>query len=129
MVGKCDVYSTSQISIDNFNAKSTSESDSSTPSDVSDIKEENKNPEEHSIAYYEWARGQDNKLTKILFKKSINKSTDLFNRTTGALIKYIYVKRIQLKFYDEVKNNLSRNEILVHVDYSENYENKHQREI
>ena len=40
VVGKCNVTSTSQLSIDNFNAKSTSGRDSSSPSDVSDKKEE-----------------------------------------------------------------------------------------
>ena len=129
MVGKCDVFSTSQTSIDNCNAESASENDTSSPSNVSDIEDENENLGEHSIVYYESACGQDNKLTKILSKKSINESIDLFKRTIGALKKHIYVKRVQFEFYDEVKNNLSRNETLVHVNYSENYENKHQREI
>ena len=61
MVGKCDVRSTSQISIDNFKAESTSESDSSCPSNISDIEEENENVEEHFIANYKWTRGQDNR--------------------------------------------------------------------
>ena len=122
MVGKCDVFSTSQISIDNCNAESASEKDTSSPSNVSDIEDENENLGEHSIVYYESACGQDNKLTKILSKKIINENIDLFKRTIGALKKHI-------EFYDEVKNNLSRNEIVVHVNYSENYENKHQREI
>ena len=47
-----DVCSTAQISIDNFNAESTSENDSSSPSNVSGIEEENETLDEHSIAYY-----------------------------------------------------------------------------
>ena len=61
MVGKCDACSILQLSIDSFNAESTSENDSSSPS-------ENETLDEHSIAYYECVRGQDNRLTKILFK-------------------------------------------------------------
>ena len=45
IVGKCDVCSTSPISIGNiFVAESTPESDSSSPSDVSDIKEKKGKP-------------------------------------------------------------------------------------
>ena len=55
MVGKCDVFSTSQISIDNCNAESASENDTSSPSNVSDIEDENENLGEHSIVYYESA--------------------------------------------------------------------------
>ena len=32
-------------------------------------------------------------------------------------------------FYNNVKDNFEENEVLVHVDYSENYSNKHQQEI
>ena len=42
---------------------------------------------------------------------------------------HVYIKREQRKFYDEVKNNLWRSEILVHVGLSEKYKNKHQREV
>ena len=38
-------------------------------------------------------------------------------------------KRVQFNHCNSIKNKLGRNDILVHVDYSGGYENKHQHEI
>ena len=46
-----------------------------------------------------------------------------------TLKNHIHVKRVQFKYYNDAKANLAKNEILMHVDYSESYENKQQREI
>lgn len=64
------ISSASQKSIDNFDAASTSESDLSCPSNVSDTEKEKENPEDHSIPYYKWAGGQDNKSNSFSVRKS-----------------------------------------------------------
>ena len=69
------------------------------------------------------------KLQKVLFKKSIDESIRLLNSTVKTLKHHILVKHVQFNFYNDVKNNLTKNEVLIHVDYSESYENKPQREI
>jgi hypothetical protein len=45
------------------------------------------------------------------------------------LVKHFYSKREQSSSYKSDKENLQVGEALVHVDYSENYKNKNQREI
>ena len=43
--------------------------------------------------------------------------------------KHIYVKRQQYACYNKLKEELGENEILLHVDYSENYSNIQQGEM
>ena len=38
-------------------------------------------------------------------------------------------ERVQFNYCNNVKSNLAKNEILIHIDYSESYENKQQQEI
>lgn len=42
---------------------------------------------------------------------------------------YLYVQIEQHKAYVNIKNNMGENEMLVHVNFAENYENKQQSEI
>ena len=45
------------------------------------------------------------------------------------LKRQLFTKRTQASAYNEVKDNLKQNDLLIHVDYSENYNNKQQWEI
>ena len=45
------------------------------------------------------------------------------------LKRHLFTKRTQASAYNEVKDNLKQNDLLIHVDYSENYNNKQQWEI
>ena len=78
MTGKCDKCSSTKLTSDDFNA--TSDSDLTSPDDASDVEEECGS--EGEISYYEWARYDNNKLQKVLFKKSIEESID------GPITKY-----------------------------------------
>ena len=123
--GKCEVCSSTKLTCDNFSTSSDSDSMSD---DSSDSNEES-HSDEDSICYYKWARYDDNKLQRVFFKTSIDKSIHLLNSTIKILKHHIHVKRVQFKYYNDAKANLAKNEILIHVDYSESYENKQQREI
>ena len=125
MTGKCDKCSSTKFTSDGFNA--TSDRDLTSPDDASNVEEEGDS--EGEISYYEWARCDNNKLQKVLFKKSIEESIHLLNSTIKTLKYHIHVKRVQFNYYKNVKSNVAKNEILIHVDYGENYENKQQREI
>ena len=125
MTGKCDKCSSTKLTSDDFNA--TSDSDLMSPDNASDVEEEGDS--EGKISYYEWAGCDNNKLQKVLFKKSIEESIHLLNSTSKTLKNHINVKRVQFNYCNNVKSSLAKNEILIHVDYSESYENKQQREI
>lgn len=128
MTGKCVECSSTKISTDHFNTELHSDADSLSSNDSSDC-ENVENKTKDSVSYYELARSKDNKLTKMLFNKSIADSLYLLETSMKSLKQHIYVKRVQLNHYNDLKNNLGKNDILVHVDYSESYENKQQREI
>ena len=125
MTGKCEVCSLTKLTCDNFN---TSPEKDSTSDGSSDTNEESCSDGD-SICYYKWARCDDNKLQKVLFKTSIDESIHLLNSTVKTLKHHIHVKYVQFKYYNDAKANLAKNEILIHVDYSESYENNQQREI
>ena len=77
---------------------------------------------------YEWAC-EGTKLKQMLFKESIDIATRKFTSTMTTLKHHIHVKRVQFNQYSSIKSNLGRNDILVHVEYSERCEDKRQHEI
>ena len=83
---------------------------------------------EFNIEYYEWTK-VDGKVKKVLSSVDIEDAIALFNDHMKVLKAHIFVKRTQNTTYNALKNNLKENEIIVHVDYSENYNNKEQDEI
>jgi len=78
--------------------------------------------------FYSW-KTVDGKVKKVNLTASHYELVDMFNAEIKVLKKHIFVKREQNKFYNNVKDNLEENEVLIHVDYSENYSNKDQQEI
>ena len=125
MTGKCEVCSSTKLTCNNFNTSSDSDSTSDDSSDT----DEKSHSDGDSICYCKWARCDDNKLQKVFFKTSIDFSMHFLNSTIKTLKHHIHVKSVQFKYYSDAKANLAKNEILIHVDYSESCENKQQREI
>ena len=73
--------------------------------------------------FYSWQK-VDGKVRKTCLTASHRELVNMFNTQMPVLKKHIFVKREQNTFYNNVKDNLEENEVLVHVDYSENYSNK-----
>ena len=72
---------------------------------------------------------EDTKLRKMLFKESIDSAIRKFKSTVTTLKHHIYIKRIQFNYYNNIKNNLGKSDLLVHDEYSQSYENKQQHGI
>lgn len=127
---RCNECKSTGIMLTNFNIESqTDTDDASSEEPVDDERNDSEEFEKDYVRYYEWARGDDNKLMKMMSSKSAENSIGLLDTTIQVLKRHLYVKRVQCKFYDDFKKNLGKNDLLVHVDYSESYENKQQREI
>ena len=62
MIDECSKCSSTKLSSDNFNTRSTSDNDSTSPSDATVVNGEDENVEKDSILYYEWARCEDDKF-------------------------------------------------------------------
>ena len=78
--------------------------------------------------FYSWQK-VDGKVRNTCLIASHRELVNMFNTQMPVLKKPIFVKREQNMFYNNVKDSFEENEVLVHVDYSENYRNKHQQEI
>ena len=79
------------------------------------------------IPYYHWVKKQhyEKQLTEIIGLEMKTKLNEMF-----ATIKlHFYQKREQSKMYKKNIVELADHEMLIHVDYSENYKNKQQDEI
>ena len=81
-----------------------------------------------NVEYYEWAR-VDGKLKNVVKSVDVEEAIELFNEQGKILKAHIFVKRTQNTHYTWLKENLKTNEFIIHVDYSENYEDKEQEEI
>ena len=78
--------------------------------------------------FYNWQK-VDGKVRKTCLTASHRELFNMFNTQMPVLKKHIFVKREQNTFYNNVKDNLEENEVLVDVVYRENYSNKDQQEI
>ena len=78
--------------------------------------------------FYSWQK-VDGKVWKTCLTASHRDLINIFNAQMPVLKKHIIVEREQSTFYNNVKVNLEENEVLVHIGYSEKYNNKDQQEI
>ena len=120
MFRKCEKCSSKTVSHEDFNVNLIADSDSEN-SNTSNSDCDN----DQTVAFYEWAR-EGTKLKKMLFKESIDSAIRKFTSTMTTLKHHIYVKRIQFNHCNSIKNNSGRNDILVHVDYSEGLQHEMQ---
>ena len=64
------------------------------------------------------------------FSESVCYRRNWIAQATNCCVKKApFTKRTQASAYNEVKDNLKQNDLLIHVDYRENYNNKQQWEI
>ena len=106
MSRECEKCSSINVSHEDLNVDLVADSDSENSiTSVSDC--DDKNPSA-TVAFYEWAR-EDTKL-----KNSIRK----FKSKMTKLKHHVYVKRAEFNYYNNIKNNLGKSDLIVHVDYS-----------
>ena len=80
------------------------------------------------IQFYQW-KEVDKKVQKIDSILPPDDLITLFDEEVRILKNHIFIKRRQHAAYNDLKENLKRGEVLLHVDYSEIYVNKQQAEI
>ena len=85
--------------------------------------------ETHDIKLDEW-RQVDCKVQKVSVSIDVQNVSASFDAHVPTLKRHIHVKRIQHIAFNKVKANLQeKKEILIQVDYSENYTNKDQGQV
>ena len=69
------------------------------------------------------------KDAKVAVKIDFQEVNETLNEKVNILKQHINVQREQYRKYNEIKANLKDNEMLLHVDFTENYHNKQYSEI
>ena len=81
-----------------------------------------------AVVSYKWKR-VDNKVQKIKMSLSPVEARTYFDEEVRVLKRHVFVKRQQHAFYNSLKEKIGGREMLMHVNYSENYVNVQQGEI
>ena len=126
--GCCETYSSIDINIpDNMEIIEKPNEDWTGNED--NYHEDQSDQPKKSVRFYEWDNPDEGKITKISQNLSVTNATELLKQQIALLKRHLFTKHTQASVYNEVKYNLKQNNILIHVDYSKNYNNKQQWEI
>ena len=92
----------------------------------SESSEYDEEPDE--VNYFFWTK-IDKRITKAKYSVGFDDAVVLMKEQLKVLKEHIYVKRVQNSAYNQHKNSLTNDELLVHVDFAGNYRNDQQHEI
>ena len=81
-----------------------------------------------SVRFYKWGKSDEGKISKISRNLSVTDAIESLKQQIAVLKRHLFTKHTQASTYNEVKNNLKQKDILIHLDYSKNYNNKQQWE-
>ena len=84
--------------------------------------------EDETMNVFQWTK-VDKKVRKVSITFGVTELISELNARVTVLKKHIYVKRCQNKYYNTLKTDLKPGQLLLNVDYSENYVNQEQQEI
>ena len=82
-----------------------------------------------SVRFYKWGKSDEEKIRKVSRNLSVTDAIESLKQQIALLKRHLFTKRTRASANNEVKDNLKQNDILIHVGYSENYNNKQQWEI
>ena len=81
-----------------------------------------------NVTFCRWQIVEE-KITKSKVDVMFRDAAEMFKDDIKTLKKQIYVKRKQVNAYHEIEASLSENDLMLHVDFAENYKNDHQDTI
>ena len=123
----CEICSSIDINIPDNMEIIESQNKGSTDND-DDYHDDQSDQPKKSVRFYKQAKSDEGKITKISQNLSVTDAIESLKQQIALLKRHLFTKRTQASAY-EVKDNLKQNDLLIHVDYSENYNNKQQGEI
>ena len=77
---------------------------------------------------FQFFNGQNSRRNREKYL-TLTELVNEFNTQVSILKKHIFFKRCQSNYHNSLKNNLKCEQLLIKVDYSENYVNQKQQEI
>ena len=119
MMNLCDECSTHVLTEEDFTKNSTeSDSDDASSEDC-----------DSCIQFYQWKKNDVGYITKVHVVISVEQALALWQEKIISLKKHIYTKRQQYAECKRMKAELKETELMVYVDFSENYKSQQQNEI
>ena len=83
---------------------------------------------DRTVGFYGWKRGDNGYMMKSQVTLSIEDAPTLWNSKVQRLKEHIFTKRQQQSKISYLKANIKVNEVLIHLDYSENYKSQDQND-
>ena len=124
----CEICSSIDINIPDNMEIIGSQNEGSTDND-DDYHDDQSDQPKKSVRFYKWDKSDEGKITKISRNLSVTDAIESLKQQIAVLKRHLFTKHTQASTYNEVKNNLKQKDILIHLDYSKNYNNKQQWEI
>ena len=90
--------------------------------------EENVGNDNTKITWSQWVN-ESGPSQKKEFSGSVNEAVSLLKSKVELFLFHVYIKREQSKFFEQLKEEVSDKEIVLQVDFSENFNLKEQDEI
>ena len=81
------------------------------------------------MKFLQWKKNDDGYLTKMEMSCDMDEALELWLAKITCLKQYIYTKRVQFVEIQKLQENLTDNQLLIHLDYSENYKCQQQNEV
>ena len=120
MLGQCDECSDHGLKPEDFE-KTLSASHSYSDSEEREL--------DRTVGFYKRKRGDSGNIIKSQVTLSTEVALTLWNSKVQRLKEHIFNKRQKQSKISYLKANIKVNEVLIHLDYSENYKSQDQNEI
>ena len=117
MKGTCLNCPSVSVSLDDGASSSTSSSSSESEGDS------DSDNDDSELKYFQWL-SIDGKANKALVSTPFDEVEAILKAKIKELKLHIFVRNEQYKAYNNLKNEMPPNAMLLHVDYAESYENK-----
>lgn len=124
-IKKCALNECESCSYENFDFGSKKDHSNS---DSFESVEEAGDDDEDEVKYLSWKK-IEKRITKATLAVTFEDAVVAMKEQVKVLKEHIYVKRVQNEAYNYHKDGLKNNDLIVHVDFAENYRNDQQNEI
>ena len=121
MLSICEECKSHGLEQNNFNKRNETDENDGDSSSSSD----SGGDDDAVCKYYQWKKGADGYLTKIRIETEISNSLALWQTTIEIMKAQIHTKRRQFTEITRITNSLTESEILIHLNYRENYKCQH----
>ena len=82
-----------------------------------------------TVSYKQWGKNDECRIQRKTFEGTVKEVTQLIKDKLPDFVRHVFVRRMQAKYFDVAKSSLQEGEVLIQMDFSQNYQHKTQDEI